>query len=62
MFVDFTNVKHLNMLTFDMEDQNSFSFLEIKIIQNTKKNHLKHQFIANAHIVVFLQTSKNLSL
>ena len=44
-FVNFRNAKDLNILfTFKIEDQNNFSFLEIKIIRNTRKNHLKHQF------------------
>ena len=38
MFVDYMNVKHPNIrFTFEIEDQNSFSFLDIKIIKNTKK-------------------------
>ena len=37
-FVDCMNTKHLNIhFTFEIEDQNSFSFLDIKIIRNTEK-------------------------
>ena len=37
-FVDYMNTKHLNTrFTFETEDQNSFSFLDIKIIRNTEK-------------------------
>ena len=37
-FVDYTNTKHLNIrFTFEIEDQNSFSFYDTKIIRNTEK-------------------------
>ena len=37
-FVDFMNTKHRNIrFTFEIEDQNSFSFLDIKIIKSTEK-------------------------
>ena len=37
-FVDYMNTKHPNIrFTFEVEDQNSFSFLDIKIIRNTEK-------------------------
>ena len=37
-FVDCLNTKHPNThFTFEIEDQNSFSFLDIKIIRNTEK-------------------------
>ena len=37
-FVDYMNAKHPNIrFTFEIEDQNSFSFLAIKIIRNTEK-------------------------
>ena len=37
-FVDYMNTKHPNIrFTFEIEDQNSFSFLDIKIIRNTEK-------------------------
>ena len=39
-FVDYMNKKHLNIrftFTFEVEDQNSFSLLDIKIIRNTEK-------------------------
>ena len=37
-FVDYMNTKHSNIrFTFEIEDQNSFSFLDIKIIRNTEK-------------------------
>ena len=38
-FVDYRNTKHLNVcFTFEIEDQNSSSFLDTKIIRNTGKN------------------------
>ena len=38
-FVDYMNTKHPNIgFTFEIEDQNSFSFLDIKVIRNTEKN------------------------
>ena len=37
-FVDYMNTKHPNIrFTFEIEDQNRFSFLDIKIIKNTEK-------------------------
>ena len=37
-FNDYKNTKHPNIrFTFKMEDQNNFSFLDIKIIRNTEK-------------------------
>ena len=37
-FVDYMNTKHSNLrFTFEIEDPNSFSFLDIKIIRNTEK-------------------------
>ena len=37
-FVDYMNTKHPNIrFTFDIENQNSFWFLNIRIIRNTKK-------------------------
>ena len=37
-FVDYMNKKHPNIrFIFEVEDQNSFSFLDIKIIRNTEK-------------------------
>ena len=42
-FVDYINAKHPNIrFTFEIEDQNSFSFLDLKIIRNTDKKALKH--------------------
>ena len=36
------NTKHPNIrFTFETEDQNSFSFLDIKIIRNTEKKHFE---------------------
>ena len=38
-FVDYMNTKHPNIcFTFEIEDQNSFSFLDKKFIRNTEKN------------------------
>ena len=38
MFVDYINTKYSNIrFTFGAEIQNSFSFLDIKIIRNTEK-------------------------
>ena len=38
MFVDYINTKYSNIrFTFEAEIQNSFSFLDIKIIRNTEK-------------------------
>ena len=49
--------KHPNIhFTSEIEDQNSFSFLDIKIIRNTEKMALKYQFI------MFLLTSRVLLL
>ena len=37
-FVDYMHTQHFNMrFTFKIEDQNSFSFLDIEIISNTEK-------------------------
>ena len=37
-FVDYMNKKHLHIrFIFEVEDQNSFSLLDIKIIRNTEK-------------------------
>ena len=37
------NTKHPNIrFTFEIEDQNSFSFLDIKIIITLRKKLLKH--------------------
>ena len=37
-FVDYMNTKHPNIhFTFEIEDRNSLSFLEIKIVRNTEK-------------------------
>ena len=37
-FVDYMNTKHPNIrFTFEIEDQNSLSFLDKKIIRNTEK-------------------------
>ena len=47
------------MLTFDMEDQNSFSFLEIKIIRNTKKKSFKTSIYSKCtHTGVFTNFKK----
>ena len=36
--IDYMNTKHSNIrFTFEIEDQNSFSFLDIKIIRNIEK-------------------------
>ena len=46
--VDYMNTKHPNIcFTFEIEDQNSCSFLNIKIIRNTEL--LKHQFIGKVY-------------
>ena len=37
-FPDYVNAKHPNIrLTFEIEDQNSFSFLDIKIVRSTEE-------------------------
>ena len=37
-FADYMNTRHPNIrFTFEIEDQNSFSFLDIKIIRNTER-------------------------
>ena len=52
------NTKHSNIrFTFEIEDHNSFSFLDIKIIRNTEK-----QFTEKVHSVVFLLISRVLFL
>ena len=52
------NTKHSSIrFTFEIEDQNSFSFLCIKIIKILRKKLLKHQFTETIHSVVFLLIS-----
>ena len=42
MFVDYMNTKHLNIrFTFEIEDQNIFTFLDIKIIRSPNKKTFK---------------------
>ena len=63
MFVHFMNTKHPNTcFIFEIEHQNSFSFLSIKNTRNTKKSYLKHKFIEKVQLVKFSQISKVLSL
>ena len=53
------NTKHPNIrFTFEIEDQNRFSFLDIKIIITLRKKLLKHQFVGKVHSLVFLLISK----
>ena len=48
------NTKHPNIcFTSELEDQNSFSFLDIKIVRNTEKKLLK-QYIGKVDSVVSL--------
>ena len=55
-FVDYMHTQHFNMrFTFKIEDQNSFSFLDIEIISKLRKELLKHQFIEKVHSMVFYQ-------
>ena len=62
-FVDYMNTKHPNIrFTFEIEDQNSFSFSDIEIITKAGKKLLKHQFIQKVHSVVFLLISRVLFL
>ena len=56
--VYYMNTKHSSIrFTFEIEDQNSFSFLGIKIIKILRKKLLKHQFTETIHSVVFLLIS-----
>ena len=59
-FVDYMNTKHPNIrFIFETEDQNSLSFLDIKIIRNTeKRKHLKCQLREKVQSVVFLLISR----
>ena len=53
-FVYYMNTKHPNIcFTSELEDQNSFSFLDIKIVRNTEKKLLK-QYIGKVDSVVSL--------
>ena len=62
-FVNYINTKHLNIrFTFEIKDQNSFSFLDIKLSKILRKKLLKHQFIEKVHSVVFLLISRVLFL
>ena len=57
------NTKQPNKrFTFEIENRNSFSFLDTKIIRNTEKKLLKDQFIEKVHSVVFLLIAKVLLL
>ena len=61
-FVNYMNTKHPNIrFIFEIEDQNSLSFLDIKIIRNIEKiKHLKRQLTEKVHSVVFLLISYNI--
>ena len=63
-FVNYMNTKHPNIrFIFEIEDQNSLSFLDIKIIRNIeKRKHLKRQLTEKVHSVVFLLISRVLFL
>ena len=53
------NTKHPNIrFTFEIEDQNNFSFLDIKIIRSIEKKLLRHQFTEKVYSAVFLLISK----
>ena len=63
MFVEYMNTKQPNVrFTFEIENRNSFSFLDTKIIRNTEKKLLKDQLIEKVHSVVFLLIAKVLLL
>ena len=72
-FVDYMNTKHSNIrFTFEIEDQNSFPFLDTKIIRNTEKKAVEPSayrkstfsgvftnlkgFIPMTHKIEFLET------
>ena len=62
MFLDYMDTKHPNIhVTFEAEHQNSFSFLDIKLLETLRKKLLEHQFIGKVHLVVLLLIS-NVSL
>ena len=62
-FVDFMNTKHPNMrFTFEIEDQNSFSFLDIKIIGNTEEKAFETSIYRQSTLVMFLLISRVLFL
>ena len=57
--VDYLNTKHPNIhFTFETEDQNSFSFSDIKIIRNTKKKAFETSVKGKVHSVLFLLITK----
>ena len=56
-FVDYMNQQHKRLkFTSETENDNSFSFLDIKLPVIT--NNLKHPFIENQLSVVYLRTMK----
>ena len=58
-FVDYINTKHPNIhLTFEIEDQNCFSFLDIKIVRNTEKKAFETSVYRKVHSEVFLLISR----
>ena len=55
------NTKHPNIhFTYEMEDQNSFSFLDKKLSEILRKKLLKHQFIEKGTILVKLTGKRSL--
>ena len=48
-FSDYINKKHPNIyFTFEIEDQNSFLFLEIKLLRNTEKKPFQTLFLSKS--------------
>ena len=57
------NAKHPDIpFTSEVEHQINLSFLDIKLSEILRKNHLKHKLLEKVHLVVFLQRSKVSSL
>ena len=55
LFVNYMDSKHkYTKFTFQTEDSNSFSFLDVKLNHKKKKNSLSLLFFATPHLVEFL--------
>ena len=62
-FVDYMHTQHFNMrFTFKIEDQNSFSFLDIEIISNTEKRAFETSVYRKSTFNGVLPISRVLSL
>ena len=57
------NAKHPHLrVTFELENQHTFSILDVKIIRNTQKKYLKIQPKSRVHSVISLKPLKVLSV